>query len=58
VEIGFESLAEVGAIIGSGGLSILDETYAWSTFQVLYGIPSERKLWKVYPLQGRNTKNA
>jgi NADH:ubiquinone oxidoreductase subunit F (NADH-binding)/(2Fe-2S) ferredoxin len=26
VEIGFESLEEVGAVIGSGGLSILDET--------------------------------
>jgi len=26
VEIGFESMAEAGAMIGSGGLSVLDET--------------------------------
>ncbi len=51
----FDSLTKIGAMIGSGGLVVMDEEYLYGrSCKILYELYAERKLWKMCSMQRRN----
>ena len=52
--VDYESLAQLGSIMGSGGMIVMDETRAWWSRPVLHGILHERIVRQVHPLPRRD----
>jgi len=52
----YEAIVKAGAIMGSGGMIVMDETTCWWTWQVLHRFLPGESCGQVHPLQGRDQR--